>query len=73
MVCFCMCFLLTAYCVAFAVRFSLLAISPDTAGITPGIYITRILYDIENLDTIASIYSFIMDMLSAEKDGVADE
>ena len=35
--------------------------------------ITRTVYDIEILDTIKSIYSFIMGMLSAKKDGVADK
>ncbi|MDE7212020.1 MAG: hypothetical protein K2O03_11360 [Lachnospiraceae bacterium] len=35
--------------------------------------ITRMIYDIENLDTIASIYSFIMGMLSVKKGGIADE
>ena len=31
------------------------------------------MYDIKNLDTLASIYSFIMGMLSVKKGGVADE
>ena len=31
------------------------------------------IYDIESLDTIASIYSFIMGLLSVKKGGVADE
>lgn len=35
--------------------------------------ISRMVYDIESLDTIESIYSFIMGMLSTEKGGVADE
>lgn len=35
--------------------------------------IVRMIYDIENLDTIASIYSFIMGILSVKKGGVADE
>ena len=35
--------------------------------------IARMIYDIESLDTIESIYSFIMGMLSTEKGGVADE
>ena len=35
--------------------------------------IARMIYDIESLDTLASIYSFIMGMLSAEKGGVANE
>ena len=30
--------------------------------------ITRMIYDIESLDTIASIYSFIMGLLSVKKD-----
>ena len=35
--------------------------------------IARMVYDIESLDTIKSIYSFIMGMLSVKKGGVADE
>ncbi len=35
--------------------------------------IARMIYDIESLDTIASIYSFIMGLLSVKKGGVADE
>ncbi len=35
--------------------------------------IARMIYDIESLDTIESIYSFIVGMLSAKKGGVADE
>ncbi|RKJ01219.1 hypothetical protein D7X87_20730 [bacterium D16-54] len=35
--------------------------------------IARMVYDIESLDTIESIYSFIMGMLSAEKGGGTDE
>ena len=35
--------------------------------------IARMVYDIESLDTIESIYSFIMGMLSVKKGGVADE
>ena len=31
--------------------------------------IVRMMYDIENLDTIASIYSFIMGILSVKKGG----
>ena len=31
--------------------------------------IVRMIYDIENLDTIASIYSFIMGILSVKKGG----
>ena len=31
--------------------------------------IARMIYDIENLDTIASIYSFIMGILSVKKGG----
>ena len=35
--------------------------------------IARMVYDIESLDIIESIYSFIMGMLSAEKGGGTDE
>ena len=35
--------------------------------------ITRMIHDIENLDVIKSIYSFIMGMLSAEKGSDTDE
>lgn len=35
--------------------------------------IVRMIYDIESLDTIESIYSFIIGLLSVEKGGVADE
>lgn len=35
--------------------------------------IARMVYDIESLDTIESIYSFIVGMLSAKKGGDADE
>ena len=35
--------------------------------------ISRMIYDIESLDTIESIYSFIMGMLSVKKGGDADE
>lgn len=35
--------------------------------------IARMVYDIESLDTIESIYSFIMGMLSVKKGGVADK
>ena len=35
--------------------------------------IARMVYDIESLDTIESIYSFIMGMLSVKKGGAADE
>ena len=35
--------------------------------------IARMIYDIESLDTIASIYSFIIGLLSVKKSGAADE
>ena len=35
--------------------------------------ITRMIYDIESLDIIESIYSFIMGMLSVKKGDAADE
>lgn len=35
--------------------------------------IARMVYDIESLDTIESIYSFIMGMLSVKKGDAADE
>ncbi len=35
--------------------------------------IARMVYDIESLDTIESIYSFIIGLLSVKKGGAADE
>ena len=35
--------------------------------------IARMIYDIESLDTIVSIYSFIIGLLSVKKSGAADE